>query len=149
MSCPSWTALTRAAVLLLLPATVAAQVDYRNLDDERPVTTEDAYPVDRYALEIMMPFSFQSDRASSTYLVSTEIESGLFDNGMAGLKLPVGALSSSREQSPYVQVRPSSSSVQKCPTKGGTVGHPAGGSTQYQAPIEPSQLPAAHLLHPQ
>jgi hypothetical protein len=94
MSCPSWTALTRAAVLLLLPATVAAQVDYRNLDDERPVTTEDAYPVDRYALEIMMPFSFQSDRASSTYLVSTEIESGLFDNGMAGLKLPVGALSS-------------------------------------------------------
>ena len=66
MSCPSWTALTRAAVLLLLPATVAAQVDYRNLDDERPVTTEDAYPVDRYALEIMMPFSFQSDRASAT-----------------------------------------------------------------------------------
>jgi hypothetical protein len=34
---------------------LAAQIDYRNLDDHRPVRTEDAYPIERYAFELLIP----------------------------------------------------------------------------------------------
>ena len=38
-----------------------AQIDYRNLDDERPVVTEDAYPVERYAFEFLAPYLFEAE----------------------------------------------------------------------------------------
>ena len=41
---------------LLVPAAVAAQADYRNLDDDRPSAVEDAYPLERRALELSLPW---------------------------------------------------------------------------------------------
>ena len=41
------------------PARVWAQIDYRNLDDDRPVVTEDAYPVERYAFELLGAISLR------------------------------------------------------------------------------------------
>src|ERR1041385_2940165 len=45
--------------LVALTATeAAAQIDYRNLDDERPVAVEDAYPIERYAFEVLGSYRF-------------------------------------------------------------------------------------------
>jgi hypothetical protein len=33
---------------------LAAQMDYRNLDDDRPTRVEDAYPAERYAFELIV-----------------------------------------------------------------------------------------------
>jgi len=45
--------------LVALTATeAAAQIDYRNLDDERPVAVEDAYPIERYAFELLGAYRF-------------------------------------------------------------------------------------------
>jgi hypothetical protein len=52
---------TLAALLLLArlaaPGPLPAQLDYRNLDDDRPTVTEDAYPVERYAFEFLLPYA--------------------------------------------------------------------------------------------
>jgi hypothetical protein len=39
---------------------LAAQIDYRNLDDHRPVRTEDAYPIERYAFELLVPYEYEN-----------------------------------------------------------------------------------------
>ena len=44
---------------VLIPAPLPAQIDYRNLDDGRPIATEDAYPVERYAFELLAPYRFE------------------------------------------------------------------------------------------
>ncbi len=45
-----WRAAVAAAVLVAaVPRGAQAQIDYRNLDDDRPTRIEDAYPVERYA----------------------------------------------------------------------------------------------------
>src|ERR1041385_3079052 len=45
--------------LVALTATeAAAQIDYRNLDDERPVAVEDAYPIERYVFELLGSYRF-------------------------------------------------------------------------------------------
>lgn len=80
------------AALLLLPGAataVGAQIDYRNLDDERPVRTEDAYPVDRYAVEILTPLTFESTSGTRQYLLAPEVEMGAFHNTQVGAKVPL------------------------------------------------------------
>jgi hypothetical protein len=42
------------AALLLMPAATMAQTDYYNLDRGRPLTVEDPYPTERYALELQL-----------------------------------------------------------------------------------------------
>jgi hypothetical protein len=69
--------------------TAAAQIDYRNLDDERPVRSEDAYPVDRYAFEVLTPFTFEASAGGRQYLVSPELEYGVLPNTQVGVKLPL------------------------------------------------------------
>lgn len=44
-----------------LPAVARAQTDYRNLDDGRPVRTEDAFVVDRHEFEMLAPVTFEAD----------------------------------------------------------------------------------------
>ena len=70
-----------------------AQIDYRNLDDDRPVVTEDAYPVERYAFEFLFPYRFD-DEAGDHQVHSTvpEIAYGLIRNGQIGFKLPFTAV---------------------------------------------------------
>ena len=72
---------------------LAAQIDYRNLDRERPTTTEDAYPVERHAFEVLLPFRSERERGGDRlHLVPLEIEYGIFDNTQVGVELPVAGL---------------------------------------------------------
>jgi hypothetical protein len=72
---------------------VAAQVDYRNLDDHRPVQTEDAYPIERYAFEVQLPYGYENGPgAEEVHVVAPEISYGILANTQVGLKLPVAAV---------------------------------------------------------
>jgi hypothetical protein len=76
--------------LSILPAAASAQIDYRNLDDERPVTTEDAYPVEHYAFESLAPYRFERERGGgSAHLFTPEFEYGPLANTQVGLRLPI------------------------------------------------------------
>jgi hypothetical protein len=78
--------------LAFLAPSLAAQIDYRNLDDDRPVLTEDAYPVERYAFELLLPYRFE-DEAGDALLHTTvpEVTYGLVRNAQIGAKLPLAA----------------------------------------------------------
>ena len=75
-------ALTLAAV----PA--AAQVDYRNLDAERPLRAEDAYPIERGALEFSFPYAAEIEGGRWAHIVSPELAAGL-GNAQLGLGWPL------------------------------------------------------------
>ena len=69
-----------------------AQIDYRNLDDERPVATEDAYPVERYGFELLAPYRFEAERGGvAVHLVAPELEYGVLPNAQIGLKMLLAA----------------------------------------------------------
>ena len=71
---------------------LSAQIDYRNLDDDRPVVTEDAYPVERYAFELLAPYRFESEAGGTQlHIAVPEVEYGLARNTQVGLKLPLAA----------------------------------------------------------
>ena len=78
--------------LLAFSVEAQAQIDYRNLDDDRPVVTEDAYPVERYAFEFLLPYRFENE-IGSQHIHSTvpEVTYGLIRNAQVGLKLPFAA----------------------------------------------------------
>jgi hypothetical protein len=72
---------------------LAAQIDYRNLDEGRPVQTEDAYPVERHAFELVIPYEYENERGPvRTHLVAPELAYGIADNAMLGLSLPFAAV---------------------------------------------------------
>ncbi|MBI4421719.1 MAG: hypothetical protein HY560_12915 [Gemmatimonadetes bacterium] len=89
--------LLAAAVLLAAgPAGLVAQIDYRNLDDDRPTRVEDAYPVERYAFEFLVPYSYARDRTGAVIQASVlELEYGIFRNTQVGLKAPIAGVRSS------------------------------------------------------
>ena len=77
-------------VALGWPAAALAQIDYRNLDDDRPTLMEDAYPVERYAFEFLTPWRFSRDRSGgSTHAFVPELAYGLLRNAHLGVKLPI------------------------------------------------------------
>jgi len=85
-----WAA-TAAAVGLIAVATPApAQYDYRNLDDERPVLTEDAYTIERYALELMLPLRTVAEGGVTTVAFLPELMYGAGRNLQLGVKAPMG-----------------------------------------------------------
>ena len=85
------TAAIAAAALLLGGRPLAAQIDYRNLDEGRPVQTEDAYPVERYALELLTPWSLDArPEGTTSVLLTPELEYGAFMNGQVGIAAPLG-----------------------------------------------------------
>lgn len=94
----SYRAPTAIAVLLGLagvPVMARAQSDYRNLDDGRPVRTEDAGVVDRYAFELLAPFTYDADAGGARrYVVQPELEYGVLPNAQASIKVPLGVLDS-------------------------------------------------------
>lgn len=72
---------------------VAAQIDYRNLDDERPTVTEDAYPIERYAFELLVPYRFEAEADGSKLHTSVlEVGYGLLPNAQVGLHAPFAVL---------------------------------------------------------
>jgi hypothetical protein len=77
-------------VMGLRPA--AAQIDYRNLDDHRPVRTEDAYPIERYAFEFLAPYEYENELGGEqVHAVLPEIGYGVLANTQVGLKVPLAA----------------------------------------------------------
>lgn len=83
---------TAAPVAVMLMAgsatTAAAQLDYRNLDDGRPLWVEDAWPVERRALELLVPYSVRWGHGSARHGARPEVAWGAWDNLMLGVKLP-------------------------------------------------------------
>ncbi len=72
---------------------LAAQIDYRNLDDRRPVRTEDAYPIERFAFELVVPYEYENRlRGEHLHVVAPELSYGLLPNTQVGLELPLAAL---------------------------------------------------------
>lgn len=79
-------------ILSVLASPLAAQIDYRNLDADRPAVTEDAYPIERYAFEIVAPYRFESDNSVEIHTVVPELVYGLTRNSQVGLELPLAAI---------------------------------------------------------
>jgi hypothetical protein len=75
--------------IALGPRDGRAQIDYRNLDDDRPVRVEDAYPVERYAFELLAPWRYSRAGGGGVHAFVPEIEYGLLANVQVGLKLPI------------------------------------------------------------
>ena len=68
---------------------LSAQIDYRNLDDDRPVVTEDAYPVERYAFELLAPYRFEAEvDGRRHHTIAPELAYGPARNTQVGLELP-------------------------------------------------------------
>ena len=87
------TALAAGLSVAIPTGRLVAQVDYRNLDHERPVATEDAYPVERHAFELLLPFrSLREHGGERLHLLPLELEYGIFDNAHVGVGLPLGAV---------------------------------------------------------
>jgi hypothetical protein len=83
---PGWLA-------LCLPAALAAQLDYRNLDDDRPVSIEDAYPVERYAFELLTSWRYaRHPGRTGVHLFAPELAYGILPNAHLGIKLPLAGL---------------------------------------------------------
>jgi hypothetical protein len=88
----------RAAILAALLAyffapAAWAQTDYRNLGDDRPVATEDAYPVERYGFELVVPYHFEVEAGGLELHSSVpEIAYGVLRNAQIGVKLPLAAV---------------------------------------------------------
>jgi hypothetical protein len=87
-----------ALALVLGSAPAVAQTDYRNLDDERPVFTEDAYVIERYAFELVAPYHFEAGAAATdVHVVAPELAYGLLPNLQVGLEAPLAALDAGGE----------------------------------------------------
>jgi hypothetical protein len=84
------------AVLLLVLAhgRLRAQTDYRNLDDHRPLRTQDAYPIERYAFEFVLPYELEQGRGAHHHIFAPELSHGIARNGQIELQLPFAAVSS-------------------------------------------------------
>ncbi|MGI9040659.1 MAG: transporter [Gemmatimonadales bacterium] len=71
---------------------LAAQIDYRNLDDDRPVRTEDAYPIERFAFELLLPYEYENAVAGErVHVTAPELAYGIISNGQIGIELPFAA----------------------------------------------------------
>jgi len=69
------------------------QTDYRNLDGERPSFIADAYPIERWAFELSMPWRYErSASGQSAHIFGAEVSYGMFRNGQVGLELPLAAV---------------------------------------------------------
>ncbi len=81
-----------AAVALVPP--LAAQIDYRNLDDDRPLRVEDAYAIEWKAFEVVLPwFSAHGGPEPFHYAIVPELVYGFIPGGALGFKLPLAGVS--------------------------------------------------------
>jgi hypothetical protein len=87
-----------AGALALAAPRAYGQIDYRNLDEGRPVTTEDAYPVERYGFELLLPYRFEAEHAGADLHTSAiELEYGAWPNTQIGVKTLLAAINQSGE----------------------------------------------------
>lgn len=79
-----------AAFLIFVPARLPAQIDYRNLDDDRPTLVEDAYAIERYAFELLLPHAVTTHRGGArTHATVLELAYGIASGAHVGLKVPL------------------------------------------------------------
>lgn len=79
-----------ATLLLIVARPARAQIDYRNLDDDRPTLIEDAYPAERYAFEWIVPYLLERERDGTWVHASVlELEYGIVRNADVGVKVPL------------------------------------------------------------
>lgn len=71
------------------PGRLEAQLDFRNLDDGRPLWSEDAWPVERRALEWLLPWRTEFGSGGTLHTIQPEVAWGAWDNFMLGAKLPL------------------------------------------------------------
>ncbi|MES2123568.1 MAG: hypothetical protein V4503_02650 [Gemmatimonadota bacterium] len=81
--------LSLLALATLSVGPIAAQADYRNLDDGRPVASEDAWPIEHRAFELLAPAEFSRLRGQTETVITPELGYGVIRNGMIGVKFPV------------------------------------------------------------
>ena len=87
----AWRARLAGALLLGLGVAgpLQAQIDYRNLDDERPLFSEDAYPIERYAFELLVPYRYEAEAGGERVHASVlELGYGIADNTQLGIHVP-------------------------------------------------------------
>lgn len=85
--------LTLLAALLARTSPSHAQIDYRNLDHERPIATEDAYPLERYGFELLLPVRTERERdGERVHLLPLQLEHGIYDNTEVGIGLPLAGV---------------------------------------------------------
>lgn len=81
-----WSRPPAAAIALLLGTSrLAAQIDYRNLDDGRPTRVTDAAPVERFAFELSVPYGFAFGSGATRHTTSPHLEYGIARNLMVGV----------------------------------------------------------------
>ena len=90
----------RAFVLLVALASIGAgslraQTDYRGLDEQRPVRTRDAYPVERYAFELSLPYALEQAGGVDLHLVAPALSYGILRNTQIDVEFPVAAVRAS------------------------------------------------------
>jgi hypothetical protein len=73
---------------------LGAQIDYRNLDDDRPTRVEDAYPAERYAFELLIPYRVEREGGATVHASVLELEYGFLPNAQIGFKAPFAAVHS-------------------------------------------------------
>lgn len=83
------TSLLLAGAILLAVCPVSAQGDYRNLDDARPVRTEDAWPIEHRAWEWIAPIGGARHLGRTELIFMPELGWGVARNTMIGAKVPV------------------------------------------------------------
>ncbi len=73
------------------PAPLAAQTDFFNLDEDRPVVVEDALPVERYAFELQLaPVRVEGEPGGGTvWSVAPELAYGILRRTDVSLHLPL------------------------------------------------------------
>ena len=81
-----------AALAIFGAAPLAAQTDFRNLDEARPIRTEDALPVDHYGFELSLPYALEAEAETRLHLTTPELAYGVRTGGELGLALPLAAL---------------------------------------------------------
>lgn len=90
---PTGSVAAAAALIALAATTARAQIDYRNLDDDRPTRVEDAYPAERYAFELLLPYRYARARAGGVIQTSVlELAYGVVRNAHIGLKAPLASV---------------------------------------------------------
>src|SRR5260370_963968 len=86
-----WGLSAAAVVGLCGTRSLAAQTDYRNLDEGRPTRVEDAFPVERYAFEFLTSYALEREPGGGiVHAFVPELEYGLVANGELGIAAPVG-----------------------------------------------------------
>ena len=86
-------AVAAGAAVILGSSAASAQIDYRNLDEGRPVSSEDAYVVERYAFELVAPYRFEAGAGGAdAHTVAPELSYGIAPNLQVSLEAPVAAL---------------------------------------------------------